>query len=269
MCVAFFSTNSTKLLSPPSAFVAALLDVKPPTLRVTLLTAALCAVGARGICDVSPRCLSRFCWSREFDFGPVARELPRRDGALGVLLGPAPDLVLEAAPMSRSPSRSSRGAVRPRFEMPPRGAPREAPVEFRVFREVVEDAPPPREPPREPVGGAITTVGIWMGMSKIRAAPVRRERVANEARARLDRRKVWGSSKELLQSHGREWDKEVARSMEVNRRGLALSDEVEVCSTPRPSRTGSEKGKPRPVKEWIVEEAEWRFLIVYGLPGYR
>lgn len=150
ICVAFFSTNSTRLLTPPSAFVVALLDFRPRTVRVVLLTAALGAAGARGICEVSRRCRSRFCWSREFDFGPVDRGLPRRDEGLEVL-------ALEAALMSRSPSRSSRGAVRSRFEMPPRGAPREAPVEFRVFREPVDDVPP-RALPRGPVGGAITII---------------------------------------------------------------------------------------------------------------
>lgn len=170
MWVAFFSTKSTKLLRPPSGFVAALLVFRPPTLSVVLLTTGLGPLGPRGTCEVSPpRWRSRFCWSRALDLGPVDLGFPRRDEVLMGWLGPAPDLVREAAPISRSPSRSVRVAGRLRFETPPRVVPREAPEEPRVPR-APEEAPA-RVPARGPVGGAITTMVERLGGSEGGFAP--------------------------------------------------------------------------------------------------
>lgn len=152
MVDAFLSKNSSNFFSPPSALVAALLDFRPSTLSVVLLAASLAALGALGTCDVSPpSCRARFCWSLVFALGPAGRVVPRRVEE-GFLLIPAPDLLPEAGSITRSPSRSTRGAgPRPRLEMPPRAGGRDAPVEDRVCR--VEEVPA-----RGPVGGGIVEV---------------------------------------------------------------------------------------------------------------
>lgn len=169
--------------------------------------------------------------------------------------------------MSRSPSRSTRGAARPRFAMPPRGALREAlVVEVRVFRGVVDDAPP-REPPRGPVGGAISKVAVGWVCSRSKVAPVRRGRVANEARDPVVRKECGGTRKMWRRSFTIEADKELARWLAVNRARF-VGDEAELYSTPRPSRTGRKERKLQPVKKMEIRGSQMRILVVKDPLGY-